>query len=207
VRKTDDSFELVRQVNRWLKPKDSLQNLRAPSLEPRSSPESGDRRKPRSAPPTAANAPAGVERLSRPPPKTSGASRVLPIVLFIDERMDALSEYRKDVQGEAYRADFALSAQQALRHLRGEERPELIVTSLEPTGMDVFERALALDGSWRERFVFVTSTSKSVRASEFLAAFRGTVLSRPVEATVLRQTLRRLLGADAADRQRDGTKS
>jgi len=202
IRKTDDSFELVRHVSRWLKQKDAGSALRPQAPDPRSaraSSQSGQRVRLLSERPPVD---AARSRRSRPPIATSGTILRMPTVLFIDEDMEALSLYRREVQGEPYRADFALSAQQALRHIDSGERPQLIVASLEPSGIDVYERAVQADASWRDRFVFIVSTSRSTRGKEFLEGFRGTVLRRPVEPEQLRSALRKLLPADAAAAQR-----
>jgi CheY-like chemotaxis protein len=202
IRKTDDSFELVRHVSRWLKQKETGAAPRPQAPDPRSaraSSQSGQRPRLLSERPAAAKAPS---RKSRPPQATSGTSRVLPTVLFIDEDMEALSRYRREVQGEPYLADFALSAQQALRHIESGERPELIVASLEPSGIDVYDRAVRINPLWRERFVFIVSTSRSARARQFLESFEGVVLRRPVDAMELRQALRKLLPNHATAAQR-----
>ena len=202
IRKTDDSFELVRHVSHWLKQKDAGSAPRPQAFDPRSaraSSQSGQRPRLPSVRPSVE---AARSRKSRPPATTSGTSRVMPTVLFIDEDMDALSRYRREVQGEPYRADFALSAQQALRHLDSGERPHLIVASLEPSGIDVYQCAVRTEAFWRERFVFIVSTSRSARGNEFLEGFRGVVLRRPVDAAELRRAIRQLLPADMAALQR-----
>jgi len=198
--KTDDAFEFVRHVHRWLRPKDLAAPLRAPLAEPRlaAGAQSGQHRRVRSQRPV-------PRRLSRMPP-TSGTKRLVPTVLFIDDDMTALSGYRRDVQGEPYRADFALSAQQALRHVESGEQPDLIVASLVPSGMDVYERALRTDALWRQRFIFVARASSDERAQAFLETFGGVVLRRPVDAGQLRAALRRLLpmSADADHHTKGG---
>lgn len=202
IRKTEDSFELLRHVNRWLRPKDLHPPLRAGAPRSSDGAQSGNFRRGRSQRPAAGSA---SHRLSLPPP-VSGTKRLEPTVLFIDDDMAALSGYRRDVQGEPYRADFALSAQQALRHLESADQPDLIVAGLVPSGMDTYQRALGMDGLWRRRFVFVDQSSSEPRARAFLDAFDGVVLRRPVDAGQLRATLRRLLPAstDADHRTRGG---
>jgi CheY-like chemotaxis protein len=207
IRKTEDTFELVRQVNRWLRPRELIQKGRPPHLEGRTQsgaqPLSGHRHRGVKSEPPAAG-PAKIVSGSRPPPKMSGTSKLLPIVLFIDE-MEALSGFRRAVQGEPYSAEFALSAVQALRHVESRARPDLIVAGVE-AGVDVYERAVALDSDWSKRFVFLTVSARAERASdfpglpgrserveEFLRSFSGVVLKRPLEDQLLRETLRRLL--------------
>jgi CheY-like chemotaxis protein len=225
IRKTEDTFELVRQVHRWLKPRELMQKGRAPELDagtPSAAPTSGQRhRATKSAPP--AGAPKVVRGSrpppnSRPPPKMSGTSKLLPTVLFIDE-MEGLSALRRSVQGEPYRADFALSAVQAMRHLESRPRPDLIVVSIEPSGVEIYERAIALDFDWAKRFVFLASperearesdfpelSGRSERAEAFLRTYRGVVLKRPLDERALRDTLRRLLATHARpdERTREG---
>jgi CheY-like chemotaxis protein len=204
IRKTEDTFELVRQVNRWLRTKDPMAPLRTPSTEMNAvgrAPANAQRpRGTKSVPPPGADR--RLERLSRPAPRTSGTTHVLPTVLFIDEDMEALSSFRRDVQGEPYRADFALSAAQALRHLDSGTPPDLIVASLEPSGIDIYDRALALGADWKKRFVFATRPSQSERAGAFLETFRGLVLSYPVDAGTLRGALRHLLSGSLRSDQR-----
>jgi CheY-like chemotaxis protein len=204
IRKTEDTFELVRQVHRWLRGKDPGALGRMPSGEMGavSAPLSGQRKKSGKSTPPAKDR--RLERLSRPPPRTSGTTRLLPIVLFIDEDMESLSAYRRHVQSEPYRADFALSAAQALRHIDSEGRPEVIVASLEPSGIDIYDRAVALDADWKKRFVFVTREPLSGRVEAFLGTFRGIVLKHPVDASMLREALRHLLTAEAGTNQHQG---
>ncbi|HEV8548287.1 MAG TPA: response regulator [Polyangiaceae bacterium] len=212
IRKTEDPFELLRHVNRWLGTKGLAAPARPPSGSvearsargPASTPQSGERRRPKSARPGSAATLPAMSRVSRPNMAASGTTRLVPTVLFIDEEMEALSAYRRDVQGEPYRADFALSAQQALRHIASGERPDLIVASLEPSGIDVYERAVGSDALWRDRFVFIISTSRSDRAKAFLAKFGGVVLRRPVDAAQLRLALRGLLTGESEQRSQEG---
>ena len=194
IRKTEDTFELVRQVNRWLRKDLSNGNKRASSAEISAvAPASGPRAK------------AGAAEKPQPDSsdaRTSGPLRLSPIVLFIDDDMTALSAFRRDVQGEAYRADFALSATHALRHIDSSTPPELIVARLEPGGIDVYERALSRDAAWANRFVFVVGGARSARAHTFLEKFRGPVLEQPVAPDQLRRALRQRLNVGVAASQR-----
>ncbi|HET7542101.1 MAG TPA: response regulator [Polyangiaceae bacterium] len=202
IRKTEDTFELVRQVNRWLRAKDPATTpKRAPAVEVAAMarpPASGPRVKSgKTAPP-----PAGKRYHDVREARTSGTVRLSAVALFVDDDMTALSAYRRDVQGEAYRADFALSAAHALRHIDSETPPGVIVARLEPAGIDVYERALALDANWKNRFVFVVGSKRSARASAFLDNFRGPVLHHPIEAEPLRRAIRQLLNVSAPANER-----
>jgi CheY-like chemotaxis protein len=194
IRKTEDSFELVRQVNTWLRPKDLVPKQRSPSQELRAqggTSQSGQRKRTgRSSPPGAAKSP----RVSRPPPKTSGTSKVPPIVLFVDD-MDGLSTLRRSTQGEAYTADFALSVGQALRHLEGQRRPDAVIANIELGGMQLYERAIEMDRDFAQRFVFLVPEERSEQTDEFLKTFFGVVLTRPFDDATLLETLRRVLSS------------
>jgi CheY-like chemotaxis protein len=199
IRKTEDTFELVRQVNRWLRAKDPGSGVKRPQSTELTAvaipPASGPRVR--------------TGKTARPPAKhdlretrTSGRVRAASVVLFIDDDMTALSAYRRDVQGEAYRADFALSAAHALRHIDSETPPGVVVARLEPSGIDIYERALALDADWKNYFVFVVGSQRSSRASAFLENFRGPVLHHPIGADPLRRAIRRLLTVSAPSNER-----
>jgi len=201
IRKTEDTFELVRQVNRWLRRDLSGGIKRSASTEISAvahPPASGPRTKTGRPAPSAAGKPQPDSRDGH----SSGSIRLSPVVLFIDDDMTALSAFRRDVQGEAYRADFALSAAHALRHIDSEAPPDAIVARLEPSGIDIYDRALARDADWANRFVFVVGSARSARAGAFLETFRGPVLQHPVEADQLRRTLRQRLANSVSSNQR-----
>jgi CheY-like chemotaxis protein len=207
IRKTEDSYELVRQVNRWLKKERGFPGGSPSRPDLPAAPPSGPRRRPhtKSSPPPAAT----PARVSRPPPKASGATRVLPTVLFIDDDMEALSAFQRDVQGETYTADFALSVAQALRTIAATPRPALVVTSLKESGIELYERAVEQDSDWSGRFLFVTSRQVDSRSARFLEEFHGVVLRRPVLGNDLRAAIRQKLAeaGGGARAERGGTHS
>lgn len=195
IRKTEDSYDLVRQVARWLKRDKSSMSGPLPALPSSkrsgSVPPSGQRRRPgakASVPP-----PASPAAPSRPPPKASGATRLLEIVLFIDDDMETLSGFQRDVQGEPYRTDFALSVGQALRAMSATPPPTLVVASLKDSGLELYERALEVDSDWSDRFVFIAARHPNARGASFLEGFRGTVLRRPILGNDLRNAIRQKL--------------
>ncbi len=201
IRKTEDSYELVRQVHRWLKKERGLAGRTPSRPELPAGPPSNPEKPPgavASVPP-----PAKPATLSRPPPKVSGTTRVRPTVLFIDDDMEALSAFQRDVQGEAYTTDFALSVAQGQRAMGATPRPALVVTSLKDSGIELYERAVGNDSDWSDRFVFVTPRQLDSRGVEFLERYQGVVLRRPVLGTDLRNAIRRKLG-DAPAREKHG---
>lgn len=201
IRKTEDSYDLVRQVGRWLKRDKSsiagsLPQLPQSSTRPASRPPlSSQRRRPGSKP----SVPPATAAPSRPPQKASGTSRVVPTVLFIDDDMETLSGFQRDVQGEPYNTDFALSVGQGFRALSGTPTPTLVVAALKDGGMDLYERALETSPGWSERFLFVAARYGGARATQFLEEFRGTVLKRPVLGNDLRNAIRQKLAETTSD--------
>jgi CheY-like chemotaxis protein len=202
IRKTEDSFELVRQVNRWLRTKDLGGGAKRPPSTEMSAvahpPASGQRTRTGKSvrPPSSQQQPDSRET------RTSGTLRLSSVVLFIDDDMAALSAFRRDVQGEAYRADFALSVTHALRHIDSDAPPDVIVSRLEPSGIDIYERALTRGVEWMNRFVFVVGSERGARAGSFLETFRGPVLHHPFAAEQLRRALRQLLNSGVSTNQR-----
>lgn len=205
IRKTDDSFEFVRQVNRWLKPRDGVGYGRTFSGE-FAAPHSGQRSKerPAAAPDAEPLAPSALRRGSRPAPRASGTSRLLPIVLFVDGDMEELSNYRRELQNEPYVPDFALSPNQALRHVLSATPPDLLVAGLTRRGeaMDLYARVTAEDPSYRTRFLLVVRADAEGYAPALLAGYEGSVLQAPWHGQQLRELLRRLLPAESGATRR-----
>jgi CheY-like chemotaxis protein len=146
----------------------------------------------RAAPSSAEHA---FDNTSSPPVgRTSGTLPIqLPVVLFIDDDMAALSALRREVQSEPYSVEFALSGTQALRRILSATAPNLVVSDLlmpEPSGADVYRRAVAADARWAERFVFVTGAGIVPEVSDFLNGFSGVVLEKPVRGEQLRAVIR-----------------
>jgi two-component system, chemotaxis family, chemotaxis protein CheY len=207
IRKTEDTYDLVRQVGRWLKKDRTAAPLSKPARLPSRPPSSVQRKRPgakASVPP-----PAMAAAASRPPPKVSGTTRLLPTVLFIDDDMEALSAFQRDVQGEPYTTDFALSVAQGLRALSGVPRPVLVVAALKESGMEVYERALDTDSHWSDRFMFIMSRELDARGELFRQEFRGKVLRRPILGSELKNAIRQKLAetADAGQAWRGGSRS
>jgi two-component system chemotaxis response regulator CheY len=198
IRKTEDNYDLVRQVGRWLK-KDKVPTgpLSKPARAPSRPPTSTNRKRPGAK--ASVRPPATGATPSRPPPRTSGATRLLPTVLFIDDDMEALSGMQRDVQGEPYTTDFALSVAQGLRTMSGEPRPVLVVAALKASGVDLYERSVATDADWGNRFVFVPPRQPDARGERFSKGFHGVVLRRPVLGDDLRNAIRQKLAETSSD--------
>lgn len=198
IQKSEDAYELVRQVNSWLKRGHSSGKMRVAARIEEEDPlarPSGARR----AAPTISAAPEATSDSLREPPRVSGTLPIFePTVLFIDDDMGTLSAFRREVQREGYTVEFALSGTQALRRIISGNPPSLVVSDLlmpEPNGAEVYRRAVENDASWSDRFVFVTGASMMPGMSDFLARFRGRVLQKPVQGERLRAAIRDALHA------------
>lgn len=198
IHKTDDTFELVRQVNRWFKQgkQSSSGHMRAAlPVQPDDSPQAraSGTRPVAPAADSQANpvASSGIDR------RPSGTTRLdHPTVLFVDDDMLTLSGYRREVQSEGVQIEFALSGAQALRRILSSTPPALVVSDLvmpEPDGPEVYRQAVAADRSWEERFVFVTGASGIPNMARFLSSHSGPVLYKPVQGEQLRSAIRQAL--------------
>lgn len=124
-----------------------------------------------------------------PPRATSGAYVInTPTVLLVDDEMLVLSGYRRQLQGQPFHFDFALSGAQAMRVLMSEKRPNVVIADLmmpKPDGAEVLSMALDHDESWGRRFVIVTAQPAHDAKKRLDPRFRGTVLRKPVETEAL----------------------
>jgi CheY-like chemotaxis protein len=206
LQKSGDLFGLVREVNRWLKRVSSANMRAAPAT-------SSDEKYPSGTRPTAIAATASIAAISAPPSsdsahrsgdqRTSGTLLVeVPSVLLVDGDMSVLSAYRRTLQTEDLTIEFALSGTQALRRLLSDKPPDVVVCDMllsDILGVEVYERAVAAEPSYRQRFAVVTGASGPPPVAAFLATFRGPVLYKPVEAGRLLATVRAcLVGARAS---------
>jgi CheY-like chemotaxis protein len=205
LQKSGDLFGLVREVNRWLKRVNSSGNMRAALVTPSDDKyPSGSR--PVARVPTAAGAassssasasaavPPSSDSLVR---RTSGTVRVdAPTVLLVDDDMTVLSAFRRCLQAEDLSIEFALSGGQALRRLLSDKPPDVVVCDVllpDISGGEVYQRALAADSSYRQRFVIATGASAMPQVASFLTGFSGPVLHKPVESPQLIQAVRACL--------------
>jgi CheY-like chemotaxis protein len=204
VMKTNDGSALLRAVRRYLRP--SLIDVPALVPIPKNLPE----REPLSR---TASSPSSAPRLRAEPPassrhrtldvhgtvsgqmrRTSGAYNLEPArVLFVDDDMLVLSGYRRQLFGQPFEFDFALSGAQALRLLASATPPNIIVSDLlmpEPNGREVLRRALDRDPSWSRRFIIVTALSTHDARTNLDPRFSGTLLRKPVDTDTLSSAIR-----------------
>lgn len=117
----------------------------------------------------------------------------VPTVLFVDDDMLALSGYRRQLLGQPFEFDFALSVAQAVRLLESANPPSVIVSDLlmpGPSGRELLRKALDRDPSWSRRFVIVTGLSLHEARTQVDPRFTGTLLRKPVATDALSSAIR-----------------
>ena len=191
LQKSGDLFGLVREVNRWLKRVNSSGNMRAALAS------SSDEKYPSGTRPSAnlaAGAPSSDAVGGR---RTSGMLRVdTPTVLLVDDDMSVLSGFRRSLQTEALSVEFALSGAQALRRMLSDKPPDVVVCDMllpDISGVEVYQRAVAHDPTYRQRFAVATGGSGVAFVASFLAGFSGPVLHKPVDTAQLALAVRTCL--------------
>ena len=131
--------------------------------------------------------------------RTSGSYQIsAPTVLFVDDEMMVLSGYRRQLLGQPYEFDFALSGAQALRLLASATPPSIIVSDLlmpNPNGPELLRQALDRDPTWSRRFIVVTALSAHEARQQLDARFSGPVLRKPVETDTLSSAIRASLAS------------
>ena len=202
IQKSGDLFGLVREVNRWLKRTNSAGHLssghmRAASLSADEAHTSGTR--PRVAP-ALLSAPPNSEPSGSLPADSGRRSGTLlvdaPKVLLVDDEMTILSAYRRLLQNEDLSIEFALSGGQALRRMLSEAPPDVVVCDLllpDISGLEVFQRAVASEPTYRQRFVVATGAAAVPAHAAFLSSFGGPVLRKPVSTVELGAAIRTCL--------------
>lgn len=195
IQKSGDLFGLVREVNRWLKRVTSSGNmLVARKVLTEEKAPSGQHAAARvaSAPPSS-----GAYSAATGERRPSGASRMdVPTLLLVDDDMAVLSGFRRHLQAEDISIEFALSGAQALRRMLSDTAPDAVVCDMllpDISGAEVFQRAIAVDPSYRLRFAVATAGYTVPEVSAFLATFNGPVLKKPVDPAQLSQAVRSCL--------------
>ena len=192
IQKSGDLFGLVREVNRWLK-RATSSNMRAAAAQ------SGDEKHPSGTRPLAAvvaTAPPSSDARSGlgTGGRKSGTVRVdAPTVLLVDDDMTVLSGFRRVLQAEDISIEFALSGAQALRRMLSDKPPDVVVCDMvlpDVSGVEVYQRAVAAESSYRQRFVVATGAATLPAVATFLGGFGGPVLFKPVDPTQLTQAVR-----------------
>lgn len=202
IQKSGDLFGLVREVGRWLKRTSSNGNMRVALASANDDKLSSSTRL--AAAPTTGSFSAGSDSsstlgLAR---RTSSTLRLdAPTVLLVDDDMSVLSGFRRHLQNDDISIEFALSGGQALRRLLSETPPDAVVCDMllpDISGVEVYQRAIAADPSYRQRFAVATGAPGVPAVASFLATFSGPVLYKPIEAAQLSQAVRSCLSGSRA---------
>jgi two-component system, OmpR family, response regulator len=201
--KTNDGAALLRAVRRWLRPSVIRQRVTVPSetaplerisLPGVSAPGVSMTRRVVQAPASSRDVQGPLSASSGELRKTSGSYQLGgPTILFVDDDMTALSGYRRQLHGQPFEFDFALSGSQALRLLTSATPPGVVVSDLlmpDPSGAEVLRRALDIDISWNRRFVIVTGLSPHEAKSQLDRRFAGAVLPKPTDTNALLSAIR-----------------
>jgi len=107
-----------------------------------------------------------------------------------------LSGFRRHLQADDLSIEFALSGGQALRRMLSDNQPDVVVCDMllpDISGVEVFQRAVAADPSYRQRFAVATGGYAVPEVAAFLASFSGPVLRKPIEPAQLSQAVRSCL--------------
>lgn len=215
LQKSGDLFALVREVNRWLKRYNSAGSLSSGNMRAALASSSDESRASGTRPAVVIAAPSaslspisdGAIEVGR---RTSGTLRVdASSVLLVDDDMTVLSGYRRHLQNEDLSVEFALSGAQALRRLLSHNPPEAVICDMllpDLSGIEVYQRAVAAEPSYRQRFAVATGASAMPEVAEFLATFKGPVLHKPVQPSQLSAAVRTCL-AGARTQIKSGSRS
>ena len=213
ITKNGDSAAMLRTIRRWLRPSMVDQRIQASAevSTVEKAPESALSTLQQGRPLPSHSSSAFRRAVEQPPSsrmrdveirtntsgemrRTSGSFQIgAPTVLFVDDDMLVLSGYRRQLFGQPFEFDFALSGNQALRLLLSPTPPSIIVSDLlmpEPNGRELLRRALDLDPSWGRRFIIVTALSPHDAKSQLDTRFTGALLRKPVETESLSAAIR-----------------
>jgi CheY-like chemotaxis protein len=130
--------------------------------------------------------------LEAAPSRGERADRV-PLVLFVDDDSRNLDTYRKAQSGGHLFGEVAKSTEQAFERIAASDAPDVVVCNLLLLGLDavqLFERALTHERSWRHRFLFVSDAVTVQHMAPFLSTVGDRVLFRPVDGEVLVRAVR-----------------
>jgi CheY-like chemotaxis protein len=124
---------------------------------------------------------------------TSGTHSALTRVLFVDDDVVSLTEYRRYLSLAEMRAEFVMSGQVALARLLSDTPPDVVVCELMMNGVsgsELYRRALGLDATWRHRFVFVSAPLAPSMSQRVARELQYPVLEKPVDPERLREAVR-----------------
>ncbi len=192
IRKTDSSYNLIKQVRRVLGEPESG-TLRAASSGRIRAASSGRIRAASSGDTRGRSSGAETTKASQEPDASVKAPQSTHGVLLVDRDMATLSTMREVVQELGHRSDFALSTKQASDKLRAANPPGVVVVSAdmpESGFSELLESALSIDSDYGRRFVVTTEGNpQNVQPRDF----SGRVVKKPITADDLGAAIRHLL--------------
>jgi CheY-like chemotaxis protein len=198
IQKSGDLFGLVREINRWLKRAGAAGAMSSGNMRAAVAVNTDDLRPSSTRIVASSSTPTGDSTsgvsVSR---RSSGTLRLdAATVLLVDDEMSILSSYRRQLQNEDFSVEFALSGGQALRRMLSETPPDVVICDMvlpDVSGVEVYQRAVAAEPSYRQRFAVATGASMMPSIASFLAGFSGPVLHKPVDAAKLLLAVRTCL--------------
>ena len=118
-----------------------------------------------------------------------------PTVLLVDRDMAVLSTYRRYLQSDQLKVEYALSGAAALRRILSDDPPDVAVCHAfmsDLSGMDLYRRAISAALNWRQRMVLTADVQLPSSMGAF-AEFKGQLLTKPVSADALKSAVRACL--------------
>jgi len=106
-----------------------------------------------------------------------------PTPLFVDDDARLLRSYRR-IFGNDLVAEYVDSPETALQKMLSSEPPDIVVTDVDMPGMsgvDLYNKAVSLDESWRGRVIFITGAGYNEDLQYVLAKDGATLLHKPVD--------------------------
>jgi CheY-like chemotaxis protein len=113
--------------------------------------------------------------------------------LFVDDDWTTLHTYKTTI-GAVLDAEYVTSGEEAIARVVSSSPPRIIVCDLVMpflSGADVYKRALACDGSWSHRFVFVTGAASQKSVAFFLNGIDAKIMFKPVSPDRLLEAIRK----------------
>lgn len=102
--------------------------------------------------------------------------------LFVDDDWSLLRAYRSTM-GDDLDAEFLTSGEEAIGRLLSDTPPDILVCDIVMpyvTGADLYTRAVSIDPTWAQRFLFLTGASSTRVVIDFMNQHEGRVLFKPV---------------------------
>jgi CheY-like chemotaxis protein len=206
IQKTDNGAEFLRRLEYWIRKTHQTSSARiraalVPSAYDAPIAEIADADSMSSRPvvtptmpsPQAPRTPPAMHR----PPKAPRPHAHVARTLFVDDDWAILNSYKTSI-GSELEAEYVSTAEEAIARVTSSSPPDIVVCDLVMpflTGADIYKRALAYDGSWSQRFVFVTGAASQRSVADFLNGIDAKILFKPVPPVRLLEAIRRVESA------------